>query len=54
MFDRTDLMEGVSASKFDADSDFEVRFALPPQKTDLSIQKRSLFSMSKHEMLEIV
>ena len=31
-FDRTDLRIGVSGAKFDAESDFEVRSAVAPQK----------------------
>ena len=31
-FGRTDLRIGVSGAKFDAESDFEVRFAVAPQE----------------------
>ena len=32
IFGRTDLRKGVSEAKFDAESDFEVRLAVAPQK----------------------
>ena len=34
IFGRTDLREGVSGAKFDAESDFEVRLAVALQKLD--------------------
>ena len=38
-FDRTDLRRGVSGAKFDAESDFEVRLAVAPQKPDQNCEK---------------
>ena len=34
IFGRTDLRIGVSGAKFDAESDFDVRLAVAPQKSD--------------------
>ena len=36
---RTDLRKGVSGAKFDAESDFEVRFAVAPQKPSQNCKK---------------
>ena len=38
-FGRTDLRIGVSGAKFDAESDFEVRLAVAPQKTSQNSEK---------------
>ncbi len=32
IFGRTDIRKGVSGAKFDAESEFEVRLAVAPQK----------------------
>ena len=39
IFGRTDLRIGVSEAKFEAESDFEVRFAVAPQKPGQNIKK---------------
>ena len=39
IFGRTDLRIGVSGAKFDAESDFEVRLAVAPQKTNQNSEK---------------
>ena len=39
IFGRTDLRIGVSEAKFEAESDFEVRFAVAPQKPGRNIKK---------------
>ena len=39
IFGRTDLRIGVSGAKFDAESDFEVRLAVAPQKPDQNCEK---------------
>ena len=36
---RTDLRKGVSGAKFDAESDFEVRLAVAPQKPSQNCKK---------------
>ena len=36
---RTDLRKGVSGAKFDAESDFEVRLAVAPQKPSKNNRK---------------
>ena len=41
-FGRTDLMIGVPGAKFDAEVDFEVRFAPPPPKLDKNLEKRMI------------
>ena len=38
-FGRTDLRKGVSGAKFDAESDFDVRLAVAPQKPDQNCEK---------------
>ena len=59
----TDLRIGVSGSKFDAESDFEVRLAVAPQKPGQNSEKLIFrpnkivdffLSASKNEMLGIV
>ena len=63
MFGRTDLRIGVSEAKFEAESDFEVRFSIAPQKPSQNIKKlifrsenfdEHFFSASKNEMSGIV
>ena len=44
IFGRTDLRIGVSGAKFDAESDFEVRLAIPPQKPGQNSEKLILRS----------
>ena len=39
IFSRTDLRIGVSGAKFDAESDFEVRLAVTPQKPNQNYDK---------------
>ena len=39
IFGRTDLRIGVSGAKFDAESDFEVRLAVAPQKPGQNSEK---------------
>ena len=39
IFGRTDLRKGVSGAKFDAESDFEVRLAVAPQKPSKNNKK---------------
>ena len=39
IFGRTDLREGVSGAKFDAESDFEVRLAVALQKLSQNCKK---------------
>ena len=36
---RTNLRKGVSGAKFDAESDFDVRLAVAPQKLDQNSEK---------------
>ena len=43
---RTDLRKGVSGAKFDAESDFEVRLAVAPQKPSQN-RKKTDFSTRK-------
>ena len=43
-FGRTDLRRGVSGAKFDAESDFEVRFAVAPQKPHKNRKKQNFRS----------
>ena len=43
---RTDLRKGVSGAKFDAESDFEVRLAVAPQKPSQNCKKND-FSARK-------
>ena len=38
-FGRTDLRRVVSGAKFDAESDFEIRFAIAPQKPNKNREK---------------
>ena len=62
IFGRTDLRIGVSGAKFDAESDFEIRLAVAPQKPNqngenLIIQSKNkliVLSASKNEMSGIV
>ena len=59
---RTDLRKGVSGAKFDAESDFEVRLAVAPQKPSQNCKKpifrpknfAFFFSASKNETLGII
>ena len=39
IFSRTDLRKAVSGAKFDAESDFEVRLAVAPQKPGQNSEK---------------
>ena len=39
IFGRTDLRKGVSGAKFDAESDFEVRLVVAPQKPIQNYEK---------------
>ena len=39
IFGRTDLRKGESGAKFGAESDFDVRFAVAPQKPDQKREK---------------
>ena len=39
IFGRTDLRKGESGAKFDAESDFEVRLAVAPQKPGRNNEK---------------
>ena len=39
IFGHTDLRIGLSKAKFDAESDFEVRLAVAPQKPDQNREK---------------
>ena len=39
IFGRTDLRKGVSKAKFDAESDFDVRLAVAPQKPGQNNEK---------------
>ena len=43
-FGRTDLRTSVSRAKFDAESDFEVRLAVAPQKPCQNVENRSFRS----------
>ena len=63
IFGRTDLRIGVSGAKFDAESDFEVRLAVAPQKPGQNSEKLIfrpkkivdfVLSATKNEMLGIV
>ena len=63
IFGRTDLRISVSGAKFDAEADFEVRFAVGLQKWDKNYEKLNcrfkifgefFLSASKNEMLGIV
>ena len=63
IFGRTDLRIGVYGANFDAEADFDVRFAVGLQKSDEKYEKlnfRSKFfgekkiPASKNEILEIV
>ena len=55
---RTDLRKGVSGAKFDAESDFEVRLAVAPQKRSQNCKKPKIshffVSASKNETLGII
>ncbi len=42
-FGRTDLRIGVSGAKFDAEVDFEIRFAPAPPKLDKNLEKRMIW-----------
>ena len=42
IFGRTDLRIGVSGANFDAEVDFEVRFAPAPPKLDTNREKRMM------------
>ena len=62
-FGRTDLRRGASGAKLDAESDFEVRLAVAPQKPDQNREKlifrsekftEKIFLASKNEMSGIV
>ena len=46
IFGRTDLRISVSKAKFDAESDFEVRFAIAPQKPNKI--KKNCSRLKKH------
>ena len=63
IFGRTDLRTSVSGAKFDAESDFEVRLAVAPQKSSQNNEKlifqsenfaNFFLSVSKNEMSGIV
>ena len=63
IFGRTDLRISVSEAKFDAESDFEVRFAVAPPKSNKNCEKQknmqnfrrpNFFGVQKNEMSGIV
>ena len=45
---RTELIKSVSRAKFDAPSDFEVRFALAPQKTQQNQQTKLILCVQEY------
>ena len=62
-FGHTDLRKSISGAKFDAESDFDVRLAVAPQKPGQTGEKLNFpsenlveqkFSASKNEMSGIV
>ena len=50
-FGSTDLSKGVSEAKFDAESDFEVRFAITPQRLDQNRKKQKSNPKSRKKII---